>query len=467
MAVTRGYVQGLNQAQNTACVQVGPHPNATELFLLTMRSGDEARDVLKRTMLTSLTHFLTGGQEVDIDHDTESAEILSVSSPRYDVAAHPLQMEAVEVTQGIQDLAGSVPLIAGKRTAVRVYLTYYATPGVTVRGELAVRRGPSEPVVTVPSTGTASLDAARAGDMAAARHVLGHSLTFLLPDSLTEEGPLAISLGSVTDTATGSRLAVARERRPVVWFGASPPLRLRLLGLRYTAGNPPVTHSPTANDFAMLLSWLRRAYPVGRVISTQAVVDATATAPFGCDDANAQIQALRDLDMSAGEDQRTHYYGLVSDGGRVNGGFFMRGCAEGVPVTSPAPDTVASGPTGDPAGSFPWDTDTSYGDWYGGHELGHTLGRLHPGFCGESSDDLRNYPYDGGRLAGSDTGFAGFDVGDPALGLPMAVLPGRQWTDVMTYCEFEWLSAYTYRGVRRRLFAEDRMGPRPSARTPW
>ncbi|BDC46029.1 hypothetical protein PTKU15_93260 [Paraburkholderia terrae] len=162
---------------------------------------------------------------------------------------------------------------------------------------------------------------------------------------------------------------------------------------------------------------------------------------------NAQIAAIRAMDMAGGEDSRTHYYGLVSDGG-----FFMRGCAAGIPST-PAPDTVASGPTG--PGSWGWDFDGSYGDWYGGHELGHTFGRLHPGFCGESQDDLNNYPYDNGQLGGSDSSYAGFDVGDPANGLPMVALQGVQWHDVMTYCNFQWLSAYTYQAIRLRLLAEN------------
>jgi hypothetical protein len=47
-------------------------------------------------------------------------------------------------------------------------------------------------------------------------------------------------------------------------------------------------------------------------------------------------------------------------------------------------------------------------------------------FCGESEDDLDNYPYANGQLASSEATFAGFDVGDLALGLPLAALPGTR-----------------------------------------
>ena len=92
---------------------------------------------------------------------------------------------------------------------------------------------------------------------------------------------------------------------------------------------------------------------------------------------------------------------------------------------------------------------------YGGHELGHTFGRFHPGSgCGESSDDP-NYQYIFGQLANYDAGCVGFDVGDAALGIAMAAYPGTAWHDVMMYCNNQWLSDYTYNRIRNRLADED------------
>ena len=53
----------------------------------------------------------------------------------------------------------------------------------------------------------------------------------------------------------------------------------------------------------------------------------------------------------------------------------------------------------------------------------------------------------------------GFDVGDPAYSLPMVALPGTAWHDVMTYCSTQWLSSYTYEGIRDRLAAEAALFP--------
>jgi hypothetical protein len=448
MATTSGYVQRLTllQASRVACAWIGPSPSSTELLTVSMLAGDsDAITRHKRSLISLLSEAQIARREVDVQHPDTSAAIDQVSFTSTDYTA-PVQVDAIEVTQGIQDLAHSIPLLAGKRTVVRVYLSHPESPGITVRGEIAVRRGPSDVPFVIQSENVAVLQPAEAGNLPIKREDVDRSLNFVLP--ATQEGPLSIEIATITNTITNVDVAVSGERCPAVWFHASAPLRLRIIGFRYTQDG--VAHVPTPLDFALLESWLRRAYPAGLLIVTTTVTDATAAVPFNCGSINAQLAAMRVLDMDSGGDERTHYYGLVSDGG-----FFMRGCA-GVPA-EPSPDAVGSGPTG-PA-TWGWDNDGSYGDWYGGHELGHTYGRRHPGFCGETQSDLDNYPFENGQLANGNNSFIGFDVGDPANGIPMQALPGTQWHDVMTYCDRQWLSAYTYLGVRRRLEAEDALGP--------
>ena len=412
-------------------------------------SDSDALTRYKRSLISLLSEAQIARRQVDVQHADSSAAIDQVSfTPADDTA--PVQVDGIEVTQGIQDLAHSIPLLAGKRTVVRVYLSHPDSPGITVRGEIAVRRGPSDVPFVIQSENVAVLQPAEAGNLPIKREDVDRSLNFVLP--ATQEGPLGIEIASITNTVTNTDVAFFGDRRPAVWFHASASLRLRIVGFRYMQDG--VAHVPTPLDFALLQSWLGRAYPAGLLTVTTTVTDATAAVPFGCGSINAQLAAMRVLDMDAGGDERTHYYGLVSDGG-----FFMRGCA-GVPA-EPSPDAVGSGPTG--PGTWGWDNDGSYGDWYGGHELGHTYGRKHPGFCGETMSDLDNYPFENGQLANGNGSFIGFDVGDPANGIPMQALPGMQWHDVMTYCDRQWLSAYTYLGIRRRLEAEDALGPDGSA----
>lgn len=450
MATTTGFVQRLTLLQDStlSCAWIGPSPSSTEAVTVSMSATDTDEVVQhKRSLVDALAQGLISRRQVEVSHpdDSSAADQVWFPAPETDP---PVRVEGIEVTQGIQDLGHSIPLVAGKRTVVRVYLGHPESPGITVRGEIAVRRGPADVPFLIPSDNVAVLDPAEAENLPIKREDVDRSLNFVLP--ATDEGPLHIELVSVTDTTTNAEVAFSGDRRPVVWFHASAPLRLRVIGFRYTQDG--VAHVPTPLDFALLQSWLERAFPIGQLILTQTVTDVTADeVPFGCGDVNSQLAAIRALDMDAGGDERTHYYGIVSDGG-----FFMRGCAAGIP-SDPKPDTVASGPTG--PGTWGWDLDGSYGDWYGAHELGHTLGRRHPGFCGESESDLDNYPFENGQLANSNDSFVGFDVGDPANGIAMRALPGTQWHDVMTYCARQWLSAYTYLGIRRRLDAEDALDP--------
>src|SRR5829696_4658026 len=232
-----------------------------------------------------------------------------------DPSQYLLRMDRMEVTQAIQDLSHNIPLIAGKTTVVRVYLSYSASPSVTVRGELFVWRSTPATGAMIPSSNTVVLDSALAGNVTAKRLDAALSLNFVLPSNQTLEGGLKIKLDSVTDATTGSPMQVVRKSTQTVQFHASPPLRIRILGMRYQQGTPPVTHTPSQLDFELVNSWLRRAYPVGQVTSSQAIVDANAAPPFVCGDINAQVAAIRALDVSGGAaDRRTHYYGLVSDG---------------------------------------------------------------------------------------------------------------------------------------------------------
>jgi hypothetical protein len=365
-------------------------------------------------------------------------------------------LDALEVTQEVQDLAHSVPLVAEKPTIVRAYLRYAPGP-VEVRGELRLARTPFGPWQAVVSVGPAQLDPARSGgslaELRSRRANLDFSLNFRVPADLTTAGTLWLRIGPIRRT-TGTPLpSLAGLPLRTVTFRQPAPMRMRLIRLRYTMGTPPVTHEPSPTDIALIESWLRRAYPIARLELTTTTVTATPAPPFTADQINAQLIALRAVDVSTGTDARTHYYGMVA-----NSGFFMRGKASGIPQI-PQPGTVASGPTG--PGDFGWDFDGSFGDWYGAHELGHTLGRFHAEFCNAGGG--APYPFPDGQLSDADEAFVGIDVGDPGVGLPMRVIGGIDSHDVMSYCDDQWLSSFTYGGVYDRLVAEDALPPAGSA----
>ncbi len=366
-------------------------------------------------------------------------------------------LDGIEITQVIQNMSGSVPLIAAKTTWARAYLSSTITPSKTVTATLRIRNAAT--VASVDITASAPSVLTPGISLRARRESWTGSLNFLLPASIVAAGTATYEVLSITDSATGQPLACMNCNFPkVVTFTTSPALRVRAIGLQYTTGTPPVAFAPVAADFTLLSSWLLRAYPVPSIIFTNTTIASTNTWPFACTDANAQLAAIRGNDVSNGTDSRTHYLGLAA-----NGGGYMRGCASGIPTTAD-PTTVASAPTGNPVGpnapiNAIGDTDASFGDWYGGHELSHTFGRAHPGFCnGNSKDDL-SFPNPNGQISddlGTDTGL---DVGDAAAAIALSVLPGASHFDIMTYCnQPQWFSAYNFASVRTRLHDEDTSG---------
>src|SRR6266568_34436 len=152
MAETTGLVQRLSIGEAFTCVWIGPSPNLTELLFIQIRSSDsDASIAFKRALITVFAETQVTGREVEVQHPDDSAEVTSVRTATCDVDLNPLQLDGMEGTQSIQDLSQSVPLVAGKRTVVRLYLSYFSSPGVTVWGEIALRRAPSDPLVTIPS----------------------------------------------------------------------------------------------------------------------------------------------------------------------------------------------------------------------------------------------------------------------------------------------------------------------------
>jgi hypothetical protein len=373
-------------------------------------------------------------------------------------AAAPLPgvtCDGIEVVQVVQSLpAHDVVLVAQKTTVVRVYLSTDAPTPVTVRGTLSGRPAGGA-WQAVPSNNTVTLVPAEAGQLRLKRESLDKGLYFVLPAETTAAGTWDFQLTGLEQSSPVAALPVPANAARSVTFLQTPPLRVRVLGIRFSPDpTGPLQLEPRPLDFTLLRSWLGRAYPVSAVEFSTTVVDFSQSWPFdpnpddAADHVNAYVRTIRTSDVAQGTDPRTHYYGMVYEG--TTGDYFMRGKAS-VPST-PDPSAVGSGPTGGTRWTN-WDTDGSYGDWYAGHEIGHTFGRTHANFCGAGGGDP--FPYPNGQISPDDGSHVGLDVGDPANNIPLRALPGVVWHDLMSYCDFQWLSGFTYQGIRDRLAAED------------
>ncbi|MBI5566646.1 MAG: hypothetical protein HY870_17225, partial [Chloroflexi bacterium] len=202
-------------------------------------------------------------------------------------------------------------------------------------------------------------------------------------------------------------------------------------------------------DRTRLAAWLRAAYPIHQLNVYYGYFDPPYNSLPNVDTVNSDLAWNKAKKVfGGGETSSWRYYGQAYD---IGG--FMRGKSIGTP------GNVAAGPTGDTGG---WDPDGNFGDWYGGHENGHSYGRAHvqgapyagSGSCGDEAGPDGSYPYAQGRMSPqttmwSNTTLYGFDWSIS----PRFIVPPT-WYDLMTYCAGQWISDYTYEAIWTRMNTE-------------
>lgn len=390
-------------------------------------------------------------------------------------ASTRFQLLGMEVTQAIQDMSNSVPLIADKRTLVRVYLRSSGPTIRSVRASLVGCRqlSDSSPAICgdllappLVSLNAVTVDAST--DLTAMRRDLTRSLNFELPPSWIKAGRVHYEIAALNIDGVQLGLPCDDCQNPnprLPAFGrfyeytSAPPVEVSLFEVGYGFGGDVVY--PRKEDVFLLRSWLERAYPTSRVVAPNISLDAGIDGLPSCSRVNLHLivdKLALAIPRAIGDEpsRKDRYYGLVSDAGG-----FMRGCSRPrleILGFTLAEFDVGSGPAGipgNPRARFTgWDKDASYADWYGAHEIGHLFGRNHPDAClddaGRASLDP-GFPFPGGFLSGPDQRYFGFDFGDAGFGLPRRVHPPDAWTDVMGYCDNQWISSYTYEGLLRQL----------------
>ncbi|MCC7352612.1 MAG: DNRLRE domain-containing protein, partial [Anaerolineae bacterium] len=361
---------------------------------------------------------------------------------------------AIEVSQAVQDLSNSVPLVSGKKTVVRVHLKVTDgkgdLPGVS--GYLHYPYGAGGGIFSPFNAGGTVTVRANPN-----RGVISDTLNFILPAAYaTGSGFVLADINAPAGiTFNGGQVELVDSR--MVSFGNVPALTVRLYGVTFITGG--VTYTPRNIDFANTESWLRRAYPISTLNSTR--VNTTFPANQGlpnCGTVNAHLAAIRTTDLNSGAIvATTRYHGLVFDGPPL--WYQMVGCCCNF--------GTSSGPAGQDLGvggsnRWGWDDDGSYADWYSAHELGHGYGQCHPGFCDQTADTsphCATYPYPNGTIGGP--------ANDPNryYGMDVETLRvyGPTWTDFMTYCNNQWISNFNYQRLRNRFINPPLMSMAPIA----
>jgi hypothetical protein len=247
----------------------------------------------------------------------------------------------------------------------------------------------------------------------------------LAPEQITPDTRFAVEVvecGATTANATpGSARYPATDAADL---GAIPTggLRIHLVPMR-SNGLLPDTSDEALNLYTIAFL---DTYPI-------ASVEFTVGDPIDIadpEDWGGNLDTLRILRQQDAPDRDVYYYGLIKPSDNI-GQFCGNGCVAGV------------GYVGNP--SFGGQQRASMGLAYADvtsaftmlHEVGHNHGRNHspcaPG--GQIAGVDQNYPLQDGSL-----GVYGYDaLGDQLL--------PPDFTDLMGYCQNQWLSSYTYGGI--------------------
>jgi hypothetical protein len=318
-----------------------------------------------------------------------------------------LRIDGMYLTQSVQTYDGAVPLVKDRDGYLRVFVTAnqsnLATPQVRVRFYLAAGLVStltiSPPSVAVPLSPDES--------------TLGSSWNVAVPKTLIQPG-----LSVLADVDPGN--AVAESDETDNQFPSSgTPLALDVhTTSTFSVRFVPVLQSVNGRQGnvtnANKDSYLTATMKMHPLAAYDADLRApyTTTAPAVDQNQSTWTTILNQVDaLRAADGSSRHYFGVLN----------------------PSYSSGIAG-IGYIGGKTALGWDKSGADMVAAHEWGHNWGRYHSP-CGGAGNPDTNYPYAGGTI-----GVYGLDVATLALKPPSN-------TDLMGYCNNEWISDYTYEGV--------------------
>jgi hypothetical protein len=352
-----------------------------------------------------------------------------------------LQIDSIEITQGIQckdnpECDGgdnSVPLVYGKATYVRVYVKVEGSAGPVpgVSASAIANTGTNQQI-----TGTA-LNETISAPLIPNRANFADTLNFhFFPDELSSSGTIEVTVNPdrtiPESTYTNNSMTVPVD------FVYARPLKIVPIWIHYKYG----TKSSHVNLFMpfWLQSFTKNTLPIAEInwlIMPGYMVEWTEA--VGPDSASWDklLNKIRDIRAKnatwayfTGEEGEAHFYGMFPKGDQEGGSTAGLGDYPGFSAVG-----------------FVHKTHENLEDMADVlvHELGHNFGRGHAP-CGVDPPHDPDYPYSEAVL-----GDFGWDPQGAAGGIVQS-LPGgwvvpQTHNDVMSYCQENWISEYTYRAI--------------------
>ncbi|MDX1664045.1 MAG: hypothetical protein R3272_09640 [Candidatus Promineifilaceae bacterium] len=344
------------------------------------------------------------------------------------VPAVDLAVSAIEVTQGMQRVDNSLPLVSGRPTTARVYARAGGATlddvTLTLHGSRSGQPLPGSPLRLGP----------RAAFPTVERHTNRTSFDVRLPAGWVE-GNVRLTAELVSHAPHHDQNRQNNRHSTSVSFSALPPLRVVVVPVHYTF-TPTGVNCPAPAQVDLYSDTLLRMFPVDDVAVTfRTPIHFTGDLREESGELLQQVAAIKAADNTP---EAVVYYGVFSiksgDGqrcyaGPAGMGYLGRRASIGV--------QFAIG-----------DNPLTRRDGSGGlaaHEIGHNFGLGHAPCPGTNPSHIDpDYPYLDGSI-----GEVGYDVLRRQVlssGFPNYV------RDRMTYCAFNggWFSDYHY----HKLFAD-------------
>jgi len=368
--------------------------------------------------------------------------------------AEGVTLSGVELYQSLQiplmeagaALSPTSPVIAGRDAMLRIYvepMTGAAPSNLTAELEVGP---PGGDTMTFRSTQMVN----------AASRVEDPATTFNIPlpaASLTPDARYRVRLLSADDAPVPMRVAHdARFPRDgsMSALGAQSDMGgidLVLVPLRYSYDGSGRLPDTSPEQLALFRSVLGALYPVSQLtLSVHDPVDWSDGPQLftGNFDFSQLNSFLSDLKTSDGAPSASYYYALVQPDPT-----FSEYC--GGSCTTGQSFVVSDPSRGDQRVGGGMGYSGERWAWTLAHELGHMHGRNHAP-CGVRRSDP-SYPYAGGTI-----GVWGYDSRADVYLEPSLT------TDVMGYCDDEWISDYTYGALFDRVIGLHRLGVSAPAR---
>jgi len=348
-------------------------------------------------------------------------EVTLGEAPFYPTA--DLELIDMEVTQSIQNLGNAVPLIAGKPTYARLYVrnnSGYWTTGSGVEGWLAAS-GFDEQVRC-----SNKVSAGPSADLARQRKSAFNGLLCLVPPEwVAKAGSLSLTAHiqspSIHDPNTDNN-----AKKVSLDVKSAPPIDIQVIQVvDHCDPTCPVGHAPSYAEYKDVHAVIQRMYPTHEVNLHPA--SGRGVRWKGPGDTLSLLAAEASLKQNQ-HGPNTKIMGVVR------------------------PDAAAEYPMplgeGATPGNASWVMVRPGMEWTAAHELGHNFGRLHVKCRGNEKNPDLHYPYPNSQLSdGDERSHYGLDTGFN----PPKVMPPLDNADIMSYCDDQWISDYTYNNILKEL----------------